>query len=106
MRLILMYDLYGNDEEGQKVYTKFHKGIISRGFIMMQYSVYIKAINTPTKRDYEIKAIQKIVPKNGNIRILTVTDKQYQNMSFLRGGKKINETINNELRRVKIKYEI
>ena len=102
MRLILMYDLDISDSDRIKEYHKFHKHIISRGFVMMQFSVYIRAINSITKKNYEVNAIKKYLPKNGNVRIFAITDKQYYDAIMLRGNKRINETINTEQRRIKI----
>ncbi len=38
------------------------------------------------------KRIQKIVPKEGNVRLLTVTEKQYEDMKLMVGSKKLSET--------------
>ena len=100
MRLIIMYDLSTETKIDIKEYSHFHKHIISRGFIMMQYSIYMKVLNAPTKKEYEIQAIKKKLPSNGNIRVLTITDKQYHDIKLLRGGKSINESINTENRRI------
>lgn len=103
MRLIIMYDLNSTTDEDKKEYTKFHNFIIKKGYIMMQYSIYMKVLNTPTKVIYEIKSLRVNTPPNGNIRTLAITDNQYYSMKLLRGGKSINETINTESRRVVIK---
>lgn len=105
MRIIVMYDLDMSTPELQKQYTHFHKWLVQKGYFMMQYSIYMKPINAMTKRDYEINALKVKLPHNGNIRVLTVTESQYQNMVFLRGGKRINESINTSQRRIKINYE-
>lgn len=72
---------------------------------MMQYSIYMKVLNAPTKRDGEIKAVKTKLPTNGNIRVLTITDRQYHDMAFLRGGRRINESINTEARRIIIAHD-
>lgn len=106
MRIIIMYDLDTTLENSQKEYNRFHKHILSRGFIMLQYSIYMKAINAPSKKDYEVNALRKKLPTNGNIRVLCITNRQYCDIDYLRGGKSINESINTEERRIKINYEI
>jgi len=105
MRLIIMYDLNIDTKEEVQEYNKFRKFLISRGYVMMQYSIYMKTLNAKTKENYEVEAIKKYIPKNGNIRVLSITDNQYHSMKMLRGGKMINETINGEQRRVYIKDE-
>jgi CRISPR-associated protein Cas2 len=69
---------------------------------MMQYSIYIKVINVVTKYKYELKAIRQKLPKEGNIRVLLITENQYNNISILRGSQNLNEKINNEERYIKI----
>ena len=105
MRLIVMYDLDMSSPERVKEYTKFHKSLLSRGYCMMQYSVYFKTIISPKKQPYEISAIKKCLPKNGNIRVLTITNRQYYDIEQLRGEKTLNEFLNTEKRRIRITNE-
>lgn len=106
MKIILMYDLDMDSPEKVKEYNKFHRWIIKRGYIMMQYSVYCKTINAITKSNYEIKALQNSVPTSGNVRCLIVTERQYHDMQVLRGVKYIGEKINNAERYVEIDENI
>lgn len=87
MRLILIYDLPTTDESDKKIYGKFHRNIIRLGFYRLQYSVYSKVIQNDTSlKQYTIK-LNKILPQKGNIILMKVTEKQYQNMIYLRGEK-------------------
>lgn len=103
MRIIVMYDLPNNNFDENKDYTKFRKNLIKNGYIMMQFSVYIKCLNTKTKFKNEVKKISKFIPTQGNIRILTVTEKQYQDIIYLNGESNINEKVNNAQRYIVIK---
>ena len=85
----------------QKQYSRFHKSLISHGFIMIQYSIYVKIVNTESKVQRVIDKIKIDLPSHGNIRILVVTDKQYQDMIFLVGDKNLNEQINTNERYIK-----
>lgn len=105
MRLLLMYDLPFENQEAVKQYQVLRRKLISRGYIMIQFSVYTKVLNTVTKKRQEIEFVRKYLPNNGNIRIIMISDKQYDDTVFLRGGKNINESINNASRRIKIQYE-
>ncbi len=102
MRLILMFDLPNDDEEDRKIYSRFRKNILRLGYTMIQYSIYVKCINTQSKIEQEVEKIKKILPNQGNIRIFAITEKQYQNMYMLRGKRKINEIYNNDKRYIKI----
>lgn len=100
MKIILMYDLNMDSPIKIKEYNKFHKWIIKRGYIMLQYSLYYKTINTVTKYDYEQVALAKSVPTSGNVRCMLITDRQFYDMKILRGNKYLNEKINNSERYV------
>ena len=87
MRLILIYDLPVIEESDKRIYSRFHKNIIKLGFYMLQYSVYVKVINNDTSLKQSILKIEKIIPEKGNIMIMKITEKQYQDMIYLRGEK-------------------
>lgn len=102
MRLLLFYDLPNTESYETKEYNQFRKSLLRNGYTMIQFSVYMKTINTQTKIEQEIKKIVKCLPNNGNIRVIAVTEKQYENMYILVGKKKINEIYNNTERYIKI----
>ncbi len=90
MRMICMFDLPVETSEEQRIYRTFRKNLIKEGFIMMQYSVYIR---TCPNRDYcrrLEKRMQKFMPEKGNVRTLIITEKQYDDMKIFVGSK--NET--------------
>lgn len=97
MKIICMFDLPTDTEDGKRNYRLFRKNLIKEGFIMIQYSVYVR---TCPNRDY-VKALVKRVsgfsPNEGNIRMITVTEKQYDDMKVLVGDRTLTETkIGNE----------
>lgn len=102
MRLILMFDLPTDDDIDKKIYSKFKKDIFKLGYTMIQYSVYVKCVNSQSKVQQEVDKINKSLPKRGNIRIIAITEAQYEKMYILRGKRKLNEIYNNERRYVKI----
>ncbi|MGL5617808.1 MAG: CRISPR-associated endonuclease Cas2 [Metamycoplasmataceae bacterium] len=102
MRLLLFFDLPSVELYEKKEYLKFRKSLLKNGYIMLQFSVYIKSINTSQKINGEIKKIKNELPNGGNIRIVQITESQYENMFILIGNKKINEIYNNSERYIKI----
>ncbi len=102
MRILLLFDLPSVEAYEKKEYTQFRKHLLKNGYTMIQFSVYVKCINTQLKVDKELKKLYQFVPTNGNIRMLTITEKQYQNMVMILGKKKINEIYNNAERYIKI----
>lgn len=102
MRIILMFDLPSKEDYEKKEYRVFHNALIKNGYVMMQFSIYIKATNSHTKIKREVDKIRKYIPKSGNIRVLSITEKQYLNMEIILGHKNINEIYNNSRRYIKI----
>ena len=92
MKMLCMFDLPVETAEEQRAYRKFRKDIISEGFIMIQYSVYVRTCPNREFANQLEKRIQKFVPKEGNVRLLTVTEKQYEDMKLMVGSKKLSET--------------
>lgn len=97
-----MFDLPSTEDFQKKEYHIFHNSLIKNGYSMLQFSVYIKVINSHTKIEREIDKIKKTLPTGGNIRILVITENQYQNMKIILGHKNINEIYNNNKRYIKI----
>jgi len=85
MRLLLIYDLPMIDDEDRKIYQRFHNKLISIGFNMLQYSIYSKVVQNDQAYKQLISKINKILPQKGNIAIIKITEKQYEDMIYLRG---------------------
>jgi len=89
MRTILFFDLPVETASQQKAYRKFIKNIKKTGFYMMQKSVYVKmGMDMQASRSI-IEKVKKICPEEGEISVLTITEKQFSAMELLLGeGKK------------------
>lgn len=93
VRLMCMFDLPVETDSEKRAYREFRKNLIKEGFIMIQYSVYVR---TCPNRDYGNrleKRIQKFIPSKGNIRLLVITEKQYDDMKLLIGSKSETERL-------------
>lgn len=87
MWLFVMFDLDFEDKQKVKEYTKFRKALIKEGFEMMQYSIYIKYfVNIQELETYKNR-IKKELPNFGQIRILSVTEKQMEKMDIINNKK-------------------
>lgn len=91
MRLMLFFDLPMVTKEERRVYTKFRKYLLSNGFSMVQFSVYSKIFPNRTALYQYIDGMKKHLPIHGSVRIMAVTEKQYEKMEILVGGKTIQE---------------
>jgi CRISPR-associated protein Cas2 len=86
MRLLLFFDLPMTTKKERRVYAAFRKYLISKGYIMLQFSVYVRIFANREAVSNHISIIKKNVPKEGQIRIMTVTEKQYSKMEIILGG--------------------
>ena len=93
MRMLLIYDLPMVDENDVKKYNKFRKNIMKMGFYMLQYSVYSKVLQNESSFNQIKTKVSKIIPDCGHIIIFKLTEKQYQDMIYLRGIKNNYEVV-------------
>jgi len=93
MVILCMFDLPVETKAEQREYRTFRKKLISEGFYMLQYSVYARVC---PNRDYAHaieKKLQVGLPKAGNVRLITVTEKQFKEMKLLVGKKCVTEEV-------------
>ena len=86
MRLIVLFDLPMVTKKEVRIYNKFHKWLIENGYIMMQYSIYVKSFNNRDSCTKHIDMLKRYVPKQGQIRIMMITEKQYEAIEIIVGG--------------------
>ena len=91
MRMILFFDLPMTSHKEIMIYTKFRKYLLKSGFNMLQYSVYCKIFNNVDAAKNFEKILKKNIPQQGQIRIMIITEKQYNDIEIIIGGKSIQE---------------
>jgi CRISPR-associated protein Cas2 len=91
MRLIVLFDLPTQTNEDKKSYIKFRKRLLDDGFMMLQYSVYTRICNGRDSVEKHIKRVKNYKPSSGNIRVLSVTEKQWRDMELIVGTKSHQE---------------
>jgi len=87
MWVLVFFDLPTETKKDRKIYTDFRKKLIQDGFTMFQFSIYLRHCASRENADVHIKRVKKILPPNGNIGILCITDKQFGNMELFTGTK-------------------
>ena len=85
MRVFVMFDLPTDTSVHRKAYRDFRKFLLVNGFIMLQESVYVKLVLNGTSVRLLEKQLREHKPVDGNICLLTVTEKQYSKMEILTG---------------------
>ena len=91
-----MFDLPVVTAEEKQIYSKFRKFLLKDGYIMIQFSIYSRICKNSDDVTKHINRIRQNLPDKGNIRLLQVTEKQYQDMMLLCGSKVTEEDISIE----------
>lgn len=85
MRMIVFFDLPVTTAGERKAASKFRNFLLKDGYYMVQFSVYSRVCNGNEDVEKHAKRLRSNLPQNGSVRLLTVTEKQYQNMHILLG---------------------
>ncbi|MFV0345368.1 MAG: CRISPR-associated endonuclease Cas2 [Bacteroidales bacterium] len=80
MWLFVFFDLPTTTQKERKGAAKFRKLLLQDGFVMMQFSVYIRHCASRESTEVHTKRVKKIIPEKGHVSILSITDKQYGNI--------------------------
>ena len=88
MWVLVMFDLPTETKAARKAYTKFRKNLLQDGFHKMQYSVYTRHCASQENADVHIGRVQNRLPPDGEIRVMTITDKQMERMDIFLGKKR------------------
>lgn len=89
MWLLVFFDLPTETKKERKAYSDFRKKLQCDGFIMFQFSIYIRHCASRENADVHIQRIKSILPKKGKIGILCITDKQFGNIELFIGKKEV-----------------
>lgn len=82
MWIIAMFDLPVETKEDFKYASQFRQVLLQEGFLMLQFSVYARHfIDEEASEPYK-RRIRKKIPPRGEVRLLNVTDNQYEQMEI------------------------
>lgn len=85
MRLLVLFDLPMVSKEDVRRYNKFRKAIMDDGFLMIQFSVYSRFCRNQADATKHINRVRSYSPEVGNIRMISITEKQFEDMIFIIG---------------------
>lgn len=77
MWLFVFFDLPTNTKVERRNAALFRKGLEKDGFMMMQYSIYIRHCGSKESCIVHTQRVRKLLPPSGLVSILKVTDKQF-----------------------------
>ena len=61
----------------RKAATDFRKMLMRDGFTMFQFSIYMRHCASKENADVHVKRVKSILPEQGHVGIMTITDKQF-----------------------------
>ena len=85
MWVIAMFDLPTDTKQARRGYTLFRKHLLSDGFTKLQYSVYMRPCPSRENAQVHIDRIEANLPPDGEVRVITITDKQFERMLIFWG---------------------
>lgn len=103
MVLFVMFDMPTETKKDLKKYRKFRKKLLELGFIMFQFSIYIRFCRSLVVAQKYEKKVELSAPINGSIRILKITESQYQNMKIIENYREEpEEKVNEQMQTVMV----
>jgi CRISPR-associated protein Cas2 len=83
--IFAMFDLPTDTQKARKHYTDFRKNLLKDGFSMVQYSVYARHCASEENATVHHERVKRFLPPDGEVRLITVTDKQFARMQIFWG---------------------
>lgn len=81
MWVAVMFDLPVIEKRERKAATDFRKSLLDMGFEMTQFSVYMRFCASQKQADTYCKRVEQALPNGGKVKVLTITDKQYERIA-------------------------
>jgi CRISPR-associated protein Cas2 len=89
MWVLAMFDLPTESKAERRDYRYFREALLNDGFSMLQYSVYARHCPSEENAIVHEERIKAFLPPDGEVRIITVTDKQFERMRTFYGKTRI-----------------
>ena len=88
--MLVAFDLPVVSKPQRRAATQFRKYLLDDGFLMMQYSVYVRAMVTHSRMQTHLRRLKLSIPPEGSIRAIYITQAQWER-SFVIYGKPAKE---------------
>lgn len=87
MWILVLFDLPTETKKDKKAYIDFRKNLQKDGFTMFQFSIYVRHCASSENAEVHIKRIKSFLPEYGQVGIMCITDKQFENIELFYGKK-------------------
>ena len=91
MRMLVFFDLPVKTKEQRRIASAFRKFLLNDGYHMIQYSLYARVCNGNDAVKKHESRLQNSLPRNGSVRLLVITEKQYEAVRVLVGERVLEE---------------
>ena len=88
MWVLVMFDLPVDTKVARRQYAHFRKKLLKDGFARMQFSVYVRHCASEENADVHTTRVEAHIPPDGEVRVLRITDKQYERMRIFWGRRR------------------
>lgn len=88
MWVFVYFDLPTITAKEKKAHAQFRKNLQKDGFLMFQYSIYMRHCPSRDNAEVHVKRVKKVLPDIGKVCIMMITDKQFGMMEFFHGKNK------------------
>lgn len=85
MRILVFFDLPVKTGAERREASRFRNFLLRDGYQMLQYSVYVRVCNGCDAVEKHRERVKNNLPDNGSVRLLVITEKQYESIDILLG---------------------
>lgn len=82
----MFFDLPVKTKTQRREAARFRSFLLNDGYHMLQYSVYARVCNGTGAVEKHRARLKNNLPDNGSIRMLVITEKQYEAIDILLGA--------------------
>ena len=83
--MLVIFDLPVQTKAQRHAATNFRKSLLDEGYSMIQYSVYARGIVSYDRMRTHSRRIKGLIPAEGHVRVLYVTEAQWERMYIMFG---------------------
>lgn len=80
MWILVMFDLPTDTKPQRKAAGDFRNFLLDEGFERSQFSIYARFINGKEAFESRVRRIERALPSQGDVQVLTLTDRQYRDI--------------------------
>ena len=80
MWMMVMFDLPVDTKKRRSAATRFRNFLLDQGFERSQFSIYLRSCSGKEQMETYVGRIRNNLPEFGQVHLVAITDKQYENI--------------------------